>query len=245
MSRLRTWITVTCLLALAGPAAAASRRVAGAPPVDRAAVRAALKRMAATHRMRRPVIVRGALPVGKQHELCKKEEDQRWKEFEDCAAALSDPEKPAAGSPLDQFNKLTNAQLAQKCKGTLDSCLKKVLADQSTWCAKNGCKAQHDAYLAKAKECSALAKEKAEEKAKEKAKEKKEESEQRKKKLLEVPPLKKTAPPCESLREDLKKVVQSIAQKLSQGTKPNSHALDSLVHKKNLLLSYLKTYGCI
>lgn len=52
-------------------------------------------------------------------------------------AACLDADSPPAGSPLADFNNLSNAQLAAKCGSkTLDQCVADVIAQQTKFCAK-------------------------------------------------------------------------------------------------------------
>jgi len=91
--------------------------------------------------------VQAELPDLKLEHPCAREYTAALKAARAEAAACLNADNPPAGSPLADFNALSNAQLAQKCAGkTLDECVASVLKAQAIFCAKEKAK-----DLAKAK----------------------------------------------------------------------------------------------
>jgi len=79
------------------------------------------------------------------------------------AAACLNADNPPGGSPLADFNALSNAQLAQKCAGkTLDECVASVLKAQAIFCAKEKAKDLAKAKAALRNCCGPLTEEKKE-----------------------------------------------------------------------------------
>jgi hypothetical protein len=72
---------------------------------------------------------------------CQAELDQAVAAAEREAAACLNPDNPPAGSPLANFNQMTNLQVTQFCGNlTGDECAEKILNDQKKFCAKERAK---------------------------------------------------------------------------------------------------------
>lgn len=155
---------------------------------------------------------------------------QQSKSFSDtlvqCLTTNSDPVNPPPGSPLDAFNKLTNAQLAQKCPGSLQQCLDKVLNEHVAWCKANACKSQSEALTAIQAECSQL-----------------------ETLLSQPPPLKKNTPPCPVLYQNYinaRKAVDNFeCNIIIMGSFACIPSLSHLMEAERDALKKLEDNGCI
>ncbi len=102
-------------------------------------------------------LLRG-LPELKFEDPCAREYNDAVKAAQAEAKACLDSENPPAGSPLANFNALTNAQLAAFCGNkTLDACVADVVKQQQKFCAINAAKAKSRAKTAQQKCCSSFA----------------------------------------------------------------------------------------
>jgi hypothetical protein len=123
--------------------------------------------------------------------MCKQQSKSLSNALAECLKTSSDPINPPPGSPLDSFNKLTNAQLAQQCPGSLQQCLDKVIDEHVAWCKANICKSQVEALSAMEVECSKLQALLDQEKS-------------------QPPSLKKNTPPCPELYQNYIKARQAV-----------------------------------
>ena len=98
------------------------------------------------------------LPELKFEDPCAREYNDAVKAAQAEAKACLDPDHPPAGSPLADFNALTNAQLGSFC-GTksLEACVADVVKQQQKFCAINAAKAKSRAKTAQQKCCSGFA----------------------------------------------------------------------------------------
>ena len=98
------------------------------------------------------------LPELKFEDPCAREYNDAVKAAQAEAKACLDPDHPPAGSPLANFNALTNAQLGPFCGSkTLDACVADVVKQQQKFCAINAAKAKSRAKTAQQKCCSNFA----------------------------------------------------------------------------------------
>lgn len=97
-------------------------------------------------------------PELKFEDPCAREYNDAVKAAQAEAKACLDPDHPPAGSPLANFNALSNAQLAAFCGSqTLDACVAGVVKQQQKFCAINAAKAKSRAKTAQQKCCSGFA----------------------------------------------------------------------------------------
>ena len=107
--------------------------------------------------------VRDQIPDLKLQHPCARAYTDAVKAARSEAAACLNGDTPPAGSPLAEFNALTNAQLASKCAGkTLDECVAAVLRSQAIFCAKEKAKDLAKAKAALRNCCGPLSEEKKE-----------------------------------------------------------------------------------
>ena len=162
--------------------------------------------------------------------MCQQQANTLANTLAQCLTTNSDPVNPPPGSPLDSFNKLTNAQLAQKCPESLQQCLDKVVDEHVAWCKANVCKSQSEALTAKKAECSQLEALLAQE-------------------LSQPPPLKKNTPPCPALYQEYLKAREAVKNFTCGSTGWGSLAcispLTQLINTENDALKKLKDNGCI
>lgn len=102
--------------------------------------------------------LRKEFPELKFEDPCAREYNDAVKAAEAEAKACLSPDSPPAGSPLANFNALTNAQLGSFC-GTksLEACVADVVKQQQRFCAINAAKAKSRAKTAQQKCCSGFA----------------------------------------------------------------------------------------
>lgn len=141
-------LAVLATLALGVPASAAPPTIS---PID---VKAALKKASDAalvdfHRQ---------FPLLTFEDPCAREYNDAVKAAETEAKDCLDAANPPAGSPLANFNALSNAQLASFCGAkTLDACVADVVKAQQRFCAINAAKAKARARTAQQKCCSGFA----------------------------------------------------------------------------------------
>jgi hypothetical protein len=172
------------------PATAAQLKPGTVKQFDRPAIQTQLKKML-TAKKARLVAARVKLSTEMRVQMCQKQSDNLGNALYQCVTTNSDPVNPPPQSPLDAFNKLTNAQLAQKCPGSLQQCLDQVLEEQVAWCKATVCKSQADALDAKKAECAQLEQLLAQE-------------------LSQPPQLKKNTPPCPDLYQAYLKAREAV-----------------------------------
>ncbi len=211
-------------VAVAGPPAVAPEK-----RFDRTAIQRQLKQMVQTRRVRlaRPTVT---ISTEQRVKICQEQLNGLASALAECLAANSDPVSPPPGSPLDVFNKLTNAQLAQKCPGSLQQCLDQVLDEQVAWCNANVCKSKADAVAAKRSVCDQLQALLAQE-------------------LSQPPSLKNTTPPCPDLYQAYLKARDAVKNFQCGGGGISSlmclGPLTELINAENAALQKLKENGCI
>jgi hypothetical protein len=171
-------------------ATAAPPKVGTARKYDRPAMQMQLKQMLAAKK-NQLVAVRFKPTTEMRVQMCQKQSDNLGNALFQCVTTNSDPVNPPPQSPLDAFNKLTNAQLAQKCPGSLQQCLDQVLEEQVAWCKTTVCKSQADALTSKKAECDQLQQLLAQE-------------------LSQPPVLKKNSPPCPELYQTYLKAREAV-----------------------------------
>ncbi len=97
-------------------------------------------------------------PELKFEDPCAREYNDAVKAAQAEAKACLDSDSPPAGSPLANFNALSNAQLAAFCGSqTLEACVAGVVKQQQKFCAINAAKAKSRAKTAQQKCCSSFA----------------------------------------------------------------------------------------
>jgi len=219
------------------PAPTAVPAMQAAPPAtgaqrtfDRTAMRLQLKQMlAAKVAQVRAVQVKPSTEM--RLAACQQQKVGLADTLSQCVHSNSDPVNPAPGSPLDAFNKLTNAQLAQKCPGSLQQCFDQVLNEQIAWCKANVCKSQADALAAKESECTQLQELLAQE-------------------LAQPPALKKNTPPCPALYQSYLAARDAVKNfhcggSGSWGGLACIGPLTEVLAKESAALQKLKDNGCI
>jgi hypothetical protein len=196
---------------------------------DRPAIKMQLKQKLAV-KVQRIAAIQFKPSTEMRVKMCQQQSNNLASALGQCLTTNSDPVNPPPGSPLDAFNKLTNAQLAQKCPGTLQQCLDQVLDEHIAWCKANVCKSQSDALNAKNTECSQLEALLAQE-------------------LSQPPALKNNNPPCPALYQDYLKAREAVKNfKCSQsgwGALACISPLAQLIDAENSALQKLKDNGCI
>lgn len=196
---------------------------------NRSAMHMQLKQMRATKIAQ--VVAKKIQPSTEMRvKMCQQQRDGLANTLSQCLTANSDPVNPPPGSPLDAFNKLTNAQLAQKCPGSLQQCLDQVMNEQIAWCKANVCKSQADALASKESECTQLQQLLAQE-------------------LAQPPALKKNTPPCPALYQSYLAAREAVKNFQCNATGWGSLAclspLAKLIDDENAALQKLKDNGCI
>lgn len=218
------------VLACSMATAASAPSVASAQKTfDRSAIKVQLKQTL-ERKMNRIVSAQFRPSTETRVKMCQQQANNLANTLGQCLTTNSDPVNPPAGSPLDAFNKLTNAQLAQKCPDSLQQCLDKVMDEQVAWCKAGACKSQSDALTAKKAECSQLEALLAQE-------------------LSQPPALKKNTPPCPGLYQDYLKAREAVKNFTCNATGWSSMAcispLSELINVENNALKKLKDNGCI
>jgi hypothetical protein len=238
ISKKLTLIAVCCLtIALACTIATAAQPMVNSQNTmvnaqktfDRSAIKMQLKQKL-KRKMTRIVAVQYKPSTEARVKMCQQQSNTLAKTLAQCLTTNSDPVNPPPGSPLDSFNKLTNAQLAQKCPDSLQQCLDKVLDEHVAWCEANVCKSESEAYAAKKAECSKLEELLAQE-------------------LSQPPPLKKNTPPCPALYQNYLKAREAVKNFTCNATGWGALAcmspLSQLIDVENEALEQLKANGCI
>ena len=219
-------VALACTTATAAPA---PPMMSAQKTFDRSAIKIQLKQTL-ERKMNRIVGVQFKPSTQTRVKMCQQQSNSLANTFAQCLTTNSDPVNPPPGSPLDSFNKLTNAQLAQKCPNSLQQCLDKVLDEHVAWCKANVCKSQSEALTAKNAECSQLEALLAQE-------------------LSQPPPLKKNTPPCPALYQDYLKAREAVKNFTCGSTGWGSLAcispLTQLINAENDALKKLKDNGCI
>lgn len=197
---------------------------------DRNAMRMQLKQIQAA-KIARLVAVKLQPSTEMRLTMCRQQRDGLANTLSQCLKTNSDPVNPAPGSPLDAFNKLTNAQLAQKCPGSLQQCLEQVMDEQIAWCKANVCKSQADALASKEAECTQLQELLAQE-------------------LAQPPALKKNTPPCPALYQSYLAARDAVKNfKCGGGSAWSGLAclspLMKVIEEEKAALQKLKDNGCI
>jgi hypothetical protein len=181
-------------------------------------------------KMNRLVAVRFKPSTEMRVQMCQHQSDNLANALGQCLTTNSDPVNPPPQSPLDAFNKLTNAQLAQKCPGSLQQCLDQVLEEQVAWCKTTVCKSQADALDAKKAECSQLEQLLAQE-------------------LSQPPQLKNNTPPCPELYQAYLKAREAVKNfqcgSGGWGGLGCIAPLVKLLDEEKAALQKLKDSGCI
>ncbi|MEI6826728.1 MAG: hypothetical protein WCK54_14125 [Desulfuromonadales bacterium] len=171
-------VALACTAATAAPPT-----VSALNTFDRSAIKVQMKQ--AVERKIKQVVSAQFKPSNELRvKMCQQQSNTLANTLAQCLTTNSDPVNPPPGSPLDSFNKLTNAQLVQKCPGSLQQCLDKVLDEHVAWCKANMCKSQSEALTAKQSECSKL------------------EAAILAQERSQPPTLKKNTPPCPTLYQD-------------------------------------------
>jgi hypothetical protein len=231
-------IAVCCLtVGIAGTTATAAPTMTPAAPAmtstqktfDRPAIKMQLKQQLAV-KVQRVVAIQFKPSTEMRVKMCQQQSNNLASALSQCLTTNSDPVNPPPGSPLDSFNKLTNAQLAQKCPATLQQCLDQVLDEHIAWCKANVCKSQSDALNTQKTECSQLEALLAQE-------------------LSQPPALKKNTPPCPALYQDYLKAREAVKNfECSQsgwGALACISPLEYRIEAENAALQKLKDNGCI
>ena len=207
---------------------------ASAPPMasaqktfDRSAIKMQLKQTL-QRKMNQFVAVQFRPSTETRVKMCQQQANNLANTLGECVTKNSDPVNPPPGSPLDSFNKLTNAQLAQKCPDSLQQCLDKVLDEHVAWCKAGVCKTQSDAVTAKKAECTQLEALLAQE-------------------LSQPPALKKNTPPCPALYQEYLKARDAVRNFTCNSSVPLAciSPLTQLINAENDALKKLKDNGCI
>lgn len=223
---------VLCCLtvALAGNTATA----ATAPPMssaqkifDRSAIKIQMKQTL-DRKIRQVAAIQLKPSTETRVKICQQQASNLANTLGQCLTTNSDPVNPPPGSPLDAFNKLTNAQLAQKCPDTLQQCIEKVMDEHVAWCKAGVCKSQSDALTTKKAECSQLEALLAQE-------------------LSQPPALKKNTPPCPALYQDYLKAREAVKNFTCKSSVPFGciSPLTEVINAENEALKKLKDNGCI
>lgn len=196
---------------------------------DRASMRMQLKLMQ-NAKIARVVAVKFQPSTEMRVQMCQQQRNNLANTLSQCLTTNSDPINPPPGSPLDAFNKLTNAQLAQKCPGSLQQCLDQVMDEHLAWCKANVCKSQADAVSAKDAECTKLSELLAQE-------------------LAQPPALKNNTPPCPALYQSYLAARDAVKNYQCGGSGWASLAcigpLSHLIDEENAALQKLKDNSCI
>ena len=231
LSKKPTLIAVCCLtVALACTiATAAPPMVSAQKTFDRSAIKLQLKQTL-QRKVNRLVGVQFKPSTETRVKMCQQQSNTLANTLAQCLTTNSDPVNPPPGSPLDSFNKLTNVQLAQKCPGSLQQCLDKILDEHFVWCKANVCKSQSDTLNAKKAECTQLEALLAQE-------------------LSQPPALKNNTPPCPVLYQNYLKAREAVKNFTCNSTGWSSLAcispLTQLINAENDALKKLKDNGCI
>jgi len=219
-------VAFACTTATAAPA---PLMVSAQKTFDRSAIRTQIKQTL-ERKMHRIVGVQYKPSTETRVKMCQQQSNTLANTLAQCLTTNSDSVNPPPGSPLDSFNKLTNAQLAQKCPGSLQQCLDKILDEHVAWCKANVCKSQSEALNAKNAECSQLEALLAQE-------------------LSQPPALKKNTPPCPALYQDYLKAREAVKNFTCNATGWSSLScispLTHLINTENDALKKLKDNGCI
>lgn len=220
-------VALACTTATAAPAARPA--LSAQKTFDRAAIRTQLKQTF-ERKISRVVGAQFKPSTETRVKMCQQQSSTLANALGQCLTTNSDPVSPPPGSPLDSFNKLTNAQLAQKCPDSLQQCLDKVMDEHIAWCKANVCKSQSDALNAKKAECSQLEALLAQE-------------------LSQPPALKKNTPPCPALYQEYLKAREAVKNFTCNSSGWSSLAcispLAELINTENEALKKLKDNGCI
>ena len=210
-------------------ASAAPPMVSAQKPIDRSAIKIQIKQTL-ERKMKQFAAVQFKPSTEIRVKNCQQQANNLANTLAQCLTTNSDPTNPPPGSPLDSFNKLTNAQLAQKCPDSLQQCLDKVLDEHVAWCKANVCKSQSEALTAKKAECSQLEALLAQE-------------------LSQPPTLKNNTPPCPALYQNYLKARDAVKNFTCGSTGWSSLAcitpLTELINAENEALKKLKDNGCI
>ena len=227
MSKKLTLIAVCCLtVALAcTTATAAPPMVSAQKTFDRSAMKIQLKQTL-ERKMKQLVAVQLKPSTETRVKMCQQQSNSLANTLAQCLTTNSDPVNPPPGSPLDSFNKLTNAQLAQKCPDSLQQCLDKVLDEHVAWCKATVCKSQSEALTAKKAECSQLEALLAQE-------------------LSQPPPLKNNTPPCPALYQNYLQAREAVKNFTCNSGLSCISPLIQLYNAENDALKKLKDNGCI
>lgn len=224
--------TVTLTMPAGGAEQSLSGKVAPTPPMvsaqktfDRSAIKIQIKQTL-ERKMKQIVAVQFKPSTETRVKMCQQQSNSLANTLAQCLTTNSDPVNPPPGSPLDSFNKLTNAQLVQKCPDSLQQCLDKVLDEHVAWCKANVCKSQSEALTAKEAECSQLEALLAQE-------------------LSQPPPLKNSTPPCPALYQNYLKAREAVKNFTCNSGLSCISPLIQLVNAESDALKKLKDNGCI